>query len=123
MLKVKRVYEARQDNEGIRILVDRLWPRGLRSTEADIDGWIKELAPSDKLRRWFAHKPERWLEFRQRYMEEQSAPQKAESIKRIARMTVDRDATLVYAARDSEHNDAIVLEEFVASLMKDLAQA
>ena len=61
MLKVKRVYEARQDNEGIGILVDRLWPRGLRSTEADIDEWIEELAPSDKLRRWFAHKPERWL--------------------------------------------------------------
>ena len=70
MLRIKRVYEGRQTNDGMRILVDRLWPRGLRSTDAGIDEWAKESAPSYELRRWFAHKAERWLEFRRKYREE-----------------------------------------------------
>lgn len=123
MLRGKRVYEGKQVDDGIRILVDKLWPRGLRLTEAGIDEWAKDLAPSSELRQWFAHKPERWLEFRRRYMEELSAPQKVEFLERIVRMAVNSDVTLVYAARGSEHNNARVLEEFVARLMKDLPQA
>lgn len=83
----------------------------------------KGFTPSDELRRWFAHKPERWLEFRRRYLEELSAPHKVEFIERIARMAVNSDVTLLYAARDGEHNTAGVLEEVVARLMKDLPQA
>ena len=105
------------------MLVDKLWPRGLRLTEAGIDEWANDLAPSDELRRWFAHKLERWLEFRQRYREELSAPQKVEYLERIARMAVNSDVTLLYATRDSEHNNARVLEEFVTRLKKDLPQA
>lgn len=123
MLKVKRIYEARQNDDGIRILVDRLWPRGLSSAKAGIDEWMKELSPSDKLRQWFAHKTENWLEFRQRYMEELANPQKVEALERIARLSLNSNVTLVYAARDSEHNNAIVLAEYVTSLTKGLAQA
>ncbi|MBI4187585.1 MAG: DUF488 family protein [Chloroflexi bacterium] len=115
MLKLKRVYEGKQPDDGIRILVDRLWPRGLRSSGAGIDEWLKDLAPSDELRRWFAHIPEKWPEFRQKYLAELSAPEKGLPLRRIARMAADGDVTLLYSARDTEHNNAKVLAEFVTS--------
>lgn len=117
-MRIKRVYQEREAGDGVRLLVDKLWPRGLRSTEAGIDEWVKDLAPSDELRRWFAHKPERWLEFRQRYMRELSVPQKVESLKRIARMVENSEITLVYAAKDTEHNNARVLAEVVTSFVE-----
>ncbi len=113
MLRVKRVYQNKQADDGIRLLVDRLWPRGLSRAGANIDEWLKDLAPSDELRRWFAHQPERWLQFRERYLEELSTPQKAQSLKRIARMAANGDVTLIYAAKDTEHNNARVLAEVV----------
>lgn len=122
MLKVKRVYEGKQADDGIRILVDRLWPRGLRSTGAGIDEWAKDLAPSDELRRWFGHSPERWLEFRQKYLEELSVPQEEPLLKRIARMAINGDVTLLYAARDTEHNNARVLAGVIARFMTGLPQ-
>jgi uncharacterized protein YeaO (DUF488 family) len=118
MLKTKRVYEKRLADVGVRILVDRLWPRGIRTTEAGIDQWMKDLAPSHELRLWFGHKVERWPEFRLRYLEELSAPEKAGMLKQIASMALKGNVTLIYAAKDSEHNNSKVMEELISKLMQ-----
>lgn len=119
MLKVKRIYEAKEADDGVRILVDRLWPRGLRSSEAGIKEWAKEIAPSDELRRWFGHSAERWPEFKQRYLEELSSPEKREQLKTIAQMALRGTVTLGYGARDGKHNNVRVLEELVGQYMTD----
>ena len=118
MLRVKRVYERKEVGDGTRILVDRLWPRGLRSAEAGIDEWMKEVAPSDELRKWFAHDPEKWSEFKRRYAQELAAPAKAALLKRIAKLAASGNVTLVYAAKDTEHNNARALEELIAKARK-----
>jgi uncharacterized protein YeaO (DUF488 family) len=120
MLSVKRVYESKEAGDGVRILVDRLWPRGLRSAEADIDEWIKDVAPSDELRKWFAHDPEKWPEFKRKYTRELSEPSKAVFLKRIAKLAANGNVTLVYATKDTEHNNARVLEELIADIGKKL---
>jgi uncharacterized protein YeaO (DUF488 family) len=108
-IKLKRAYEEPSAQDGTRILVDRLWPRGLRKQDARIDHWLKEIAPSAELRKWFGHDVARWSDFRQRYTAElRRHPEQLEELRRLAhRGTV----TLVYAARDEEHNDAVVLRE------------
>jgi uncharacterized protein YeaO (DUF488 family) len=113
---IKRIYEPKARGDGRRILVDRLWPRGLRKTEADVDIWLKEIAPSPDLRRWFGHDPAKWDEFRARYSEELlNNPSAVEALKR----EIDKEnATLLYAAKDEEHNHAIVLAEFLAKHAK-----
>ena len=116
MLRIKRVYEKRNPGDGKRILVDRLWPRGLTREEAAIDEWMKDLAPSDELRRWFGHEPEKWPDFQRRYTQELSAPDKVRLLDRIARMAGEGNVTIVYAARDAEHNNAKVLEEIMQSV-------
>ncbi len=118
MLKVRRVYESKEPGDGIRILVDRLWPRGLRSEQAAVDEWMKEVAPSDELRKWFAHDPEKWAEFKRRYTQDLAAPEKAALLKRIAKLAAGGNVTLVYAAKDIEHNNARVLEELIAKSAK-----
>jgi uncharacterized protein YeaO (DUF488 family) len=107
MLRVKRVYEPRAKADGHRILVDRLWPRGLTKKRAAVDEWLKELAPSTELRRWFQHDPKRWPEFQKRYRRELRAQNAVlrEIVDRATRGTV----TLLYGARDEAHNDAVVL--------------
>lgn len=115
MISLKRVYEAREDSDGQRVLVDRLWPRGLAKAVAGVDRWLKELAPSDELRRWFGHRPERWPEFRRRYLEELAAPELAEAVARLAALAREGRLTLLYGARDTEHNNAVVLKEFIES--------
>lgn len=122
MLKVKRVYEKRHPDDGIRILVDRLWPRGLASTSAGLDEWAKELAPSDQLRRWFGHNPERWPGFRQKYREELRSPPKTEALLRIVRMADKGKITLLYGAKDTERNNARVLAEVINENMKITAK-
>jgi uncharacterized protein YeaO (DUF488 family) len=108
-IQIKRAYQKPALEDGIRILVDRLWPRGLSKKAAGIDQWAKEIAPSTKLRKWFAHDPERWKEFGRRYRAElQGQAEKLEDIRRLARR---EPITLVYGARDEVHNDAIVLRD------------
>jgi uncharacterized protein YeaO (DUF488 family) len=108
-----RVYEVGQRDCGYRILVDRLWPRGLKKEDLHIDEWAKELGPSTALRQWFGHRPERWEEFRKRYTEElRSRP---EEIERLLKIAATRRVALLFGARDVEHNQAVVLREFLQS--------
>ncbi len=117
MLKIKRAYEPRGPADGRRILIDRLWPRGLSKADAHIDIWLKELAPSSALRLWFKHDPQKWDKFREKYLEELSSPEKSRLIDDIAQHARHHDITLVYSARDTEYNDAIVLEEMIEERM------
>ena len=106
-IRLKRAYEPAAPSDGYRVLIDRLWPRGVSRKKARLDAWERELAPSAELRQWFGHQPNRFEEFRRRYIEElrQQRPRLTE-LRRRAR---DGTLTLVYAARDSDHNDAVVL--------------
>lgn len=110
-VQIKRAYEPAEAADGVRVLVDRLWPRGLAREQAHIDHWLKDLAPSDGLRRWFGHDPVKWPEFRRRYLEELAGGRPGLSLLRETVRTVD--VTLVYAARDPLHNNAIVLLEWL----------
>jgi uncharacterized protein YeaO (DUF488 family) len=112
-IKVRRVYEPAQPSDGTRVLVDRLWPRGLTKEAAAVDHWMKDLAPSTALRKWFGHDPARWDEFRRRYaaeLREREAP--LEALRELARRG---PVTLVFGARDERHNDAVALREILAS--------
>jgi uncharacterized protein YeaO (DUF488 family) len=108
-VRLKRAYEAASAEDGYRVLVDRLWPRGVSRKQAHLDQWEKDLAPSSKLREWFGHEPGRFAEFRRRYIDELRAnAQRLRDLRRRARLGT---VTLVYSAHDSEHNDAVVLAE------------
>jgi uncharacterized protein YeaO (DUF488 family) len=110
-LKLKRAYEPPEPGDGTRLLIDRLWPRGVKKSDAAIDRWLRDIAPSGELRRWFAHRPERWPEFRRRYRAELGRHRElVEEIRSAARAG---PVTLVYAARDASHNDAVVLRELL----------
>lgn len=111
-MKIKRIYEEPDPCDGRRILVDRLWPRGLSKERARVDWWLKEIAPSDELRRWFGHDPARWQEFRARYRSELKGQRALlDELKSLARK---EPVTLLYAAKDQEHNNAVVLRELLA---------
>jgi uncharacterized protein YeaO (DUF488 family) len=108
-VRLKRAYEPASAGDGYRVLVDRLWPRGVSRKRAELDEWEKELAPSSRLRAWFGHEPSRFAEFRRRYIDELRANRaRLGELRRRARTGT---LTLVYSARDSEHNDAVVLAE------------
>jgi uncharacterized protein YeaO (DUF488 family) len=112
-IQIRRVYEVPQKSDGVRILVDRLWPRGVKKEEARLDEWNKEIAPSAALRKWFDHDPKKWPEFNKRYTEELKANTAVqELLKNI--MKVDT-ITLLYAAHDQEHNNAVVLRDHLLS--------
>ena len=110
-LRLKRAYEPPSAGDGVRVLVDRLWPRGLRKSDAAIDRWLKEIAPSTELRRWFGHDPRRWAEFRRRYRAELS--HKRELLNELRTVAHREPVTLVYAARDQQHNEAVVLRDLL----------
>jgi uncharacterized protein YeaO (DUF488 family) len=110
-VRLKRAYEQPASSDGYRVLVDRLWPRGVSREEARLDEWAKELAPSAALRRWFAHDPRRFGEFRRRYTAELAAQE--EKLGELRRRARNGTLTLVYGARDEEHNDAVVLAELL----------
>jgi uncharacterized protein YeaO (DUF488 family) len=112
MVKILRVYVGYDVTDGIRVLVDRLWPRGLRRSSANVEIWLKDIAPSDKLRKWFAHNPARWAGFRAKYRKELSDNDKAVN-KLIVLLRSSDTVTLVYSARDAKHNNAVVLQEFM----------
>ena len=118
MILVKRIYEPPADSDGYRVLVDRLWPRGIAREKARIDEWLKDLSPSEALRKWFGHEPGKFPEFKRRYIEELSPPECQAQIARLAEMAKAGDVTLVYSARDSEHNNAVVLAELIGRSMK-----
>jgi len=113
-VQVKRAYEEPAAGDGYRVLVDRLWPRGVRKEALAIDAWMKEIAPSDELRRWFGHDPERWEEFAARYGEELRRPPAAALVDEISARAGRGPVTLVYGAKDEQHNQAIVLRDVIA---------
>lgn len=108
-IRIKRVYEQPDKHDGRRILVDRLWPRGLTKEKASVDLWLKDIAPSAELRKWFGHDPGRWEEFKERYLAE--LKDNSEQI-RLLKQELDKGVvTLVYGAKDEEHNQAVVIRE------------
>jgi uncharacterized protein YeaO (DUF488 family) len=116
MIRIKRAYEAPAKSDGVRILVDRLWPRGVRKESLDIAFWMKELAPSDALRKWFGHDPGKWDEFRKRYLKELKRPEAVSLLREIAETARKGTVTLVYSAKDEQHNQAVVLKDALESL-------
>lgn len=113
MLKLKRIYEKAEPADGYRILVDRVWPRGVSKERAEIALWLKEIGPSSALRKWFGHDPPRWPEFQKRYRQE--LRDKGELTSRIAELEKEhRVVTLVFSARDAERNQAVVIRDFLA---------
>jgi uncharacterized protein YeaO (DUF488 family) len=114
-IAIKRAYEPAAKSDGRRILVDRLWPRGVKRDTAAIDEWMKDAAPSTELRRWFAHDPARWKEFIQRYRKELASPTAEAAMERLRKLASGRKVTLVYAAADSEHNNAVALRTILGA--------
>ena len=116
MIKLKRVYAPAEPSDGRRFLVDRVWPRGIRKDEADVQAWLKEAGPSDELRKWFGHDPQRWTEFRRRYRRE--LRQRAEVLEPLLQAAREGDVTLVYSARDEQHNQAVVIRDVLQEILK-----
>ena len=114
-IRIKRVYDPPNKEDGLRVLVDRLWPRGLKKSSAHIDFWAKDLAPTTSLRNWFNHEENKFNEFRIRYFEELSLKQ--EIVRKIFEKTENRTITLVFAATDRLHNQAVVLREFLENFI------
>ncbi|WP_424899349.1 DUF488 domain-containing protein [Trichococcus sp.] len=118
-LKMKRIYEAPAEADGFRILVDRLWPRGVKKEIAQLDAWLKDSAPSPDLRKWFDHEPDKFAAFKERYEEELlTNPQTAAAVAEIMKQLEAADVTLVYAARDPEINHVVVLRDFIETQRK-----
>lgn len=107
--RIKRIYDAPEQQDGARVLVDRVWPRGVSKEDADLRQWAKELAPSTELRQWFGHDPERFEEFSRRYREELRGQEQQRALDELPE---DDVVTFVYAAKDEEHNQAVVLQDF-----------
>ena len=112
-VRIKRIYDSRMRGDGLRILVDRLWPRGVRKDEAHLYRWAKELAPSTELRLWFNHEPKRWLQFGRRYQKELS--QRADQLEALRNLARRRPITLLYAARNRDQNEAVILKRALES--------
>lgn len=117
MIRVKRVYDPHEPVDGARFLVDRLWPRGMKKENLLLDGWLKEVAPSDSLRHWFGHDPVKWEEFCQRYYAEMEANSEAWRI--LLTMAQKQDITLLFSAHDKEHNNAVALRLFLEARIND----
>lgn len=111
MITLKRVYDPVTSTDGVRFLVERLWPRGVKKTALRIDAWLKDVAPSGELRRWFGHDPEKWSEFRRRYYDELRAS--ADALEPILKAAQRGQVTLMYSSHDTEHNNAVALKEYL----------
>jgi uncharacterized protein YeaO (DUF488 family) len=122
MVTIKRAYEAPARSDGYRVLVDRLWPRGVKKDVLALDVWAKELAPSGELRRWFGHDPGRWTEFVKRYRTELRAPAARARLDDLALRAATGPVTIVYGARDERHNDAVVIRAEIARRLRTRAR-
>lgn len=111
MIQLKRIYEPAAPGDGVRILVDRLWPRGISKEKASLDLWLKDIAPSTALRQWFGHDPAKWQEFRKRYNKELT--EHPEAVATLKEKMRQGKVTLLYGARDTEHNEAVVLKDYL----------
>ena len=109
-IKTKRVYDKYENSDGVRILVDRLWPRGIKKEEARIDEWLKDIAPSDSLRKWYSHDPEKWSEFKKKYYSE--LKDKKEVLQNLMKKG-EKDITLVYSSKELRYNNANALKEYL----------
>lgn len=110
-IRIRRAYEKPGKQDGSRILVDRLWPRGVSKDELELDHWLKEVAPSNSLRKWFAHDADKWSEFNSRYRQELNKD--SDELQKLRDCVADGRVTLVYGAKDEEHNQAVVLRDFL----------
>lgn len=118
MIRIKRVYNEATRRDGIRVLVDRIWPRGISKERARIVAWRKDLAPTKSLRKWFGHESTRWAEFRRRYQRELRAPGMVEELRNLAQMSRNKTITLVYSAADERHNQAVVLKSLIEKCLR-----
>jgi uncharacterized protein YeaO (DUF488 family) len=116
MIHVKRIYSEPYTHDGLRLLIDRVWPRGMSKARASIDEWRKELAPSTALRKWFGHDPAKWAGFQARYRKELGESEEIEALRELAARARHETITLVYSAADEQHNQAVVLKEFLDEL-------
>lgn len=121
MIKLKRAYETVSPTDGTRLLVERLWPRGLSKDKLKLDGWIREVAPSTELRKWFGHDPAKWRQFRSRYFRELDA--RPESWRSLVSLSRRGTVTLIYSSHDEEHNNAVALREYLQSKTGPRAKA
>jgi len=112
-ISLKRAYEAPDDKDGLRVLVDRIWPRGVGKEQLRLDRWLKEIAPSDGLRKWFGHDPEKWEEFKRRYFSE--LEQRQALIEEFLKSCGTGRMTLIFSAKDEKHNNAVALKEYLES--------
>jgi len=112
-IRTKRIYEPLDSDEGYRVLVDRIWPKGMSKEKARIDSWLKELAPSKELRQWFGHEPSKWEEFRERYFEEPT--EHRDQLNQLAEMTQSGPLTIVYSSRETRYNNAVALKAYLES--------
>ena len=116
---IKRVYQSAVRTDGARVLVDRLWPRGLTKAKAAVDEWLRALAPSDELRRWYHARPEYWLDFRKKYLKELSHPEAEDALRRLYQLARKRRRlTLLFASKNETHNNAVVLKELLDGMRK-----
>lgn len=118
MIKLKRAYEPASPDDGYRVLVDRLWPRGIAKADLKIDSWEKDLGPSTELRKWFGHDPERWTGFHERYLRELDDPEKQRLLESLSERARHGTVTLIYSARDTEHNQAVVLKQALDQMIE-----
>jgi uncharacterized protein YeaO (DUF488 family) len=118
-ITVKRAYEKPLRGDGYRVLVDRLWPRGLSKDQAALNDWLRDIAPSDELRRWFHARPDSWLAFRKRYLKELTLPQAAKALEELYRLAnTKRNLTLLFASKNEHHNNAVVLKDLLEGMRK-----
>jgi uncharacterized protein YeaO (DUF488 family) len=118
MIKIKRAYDPPEEEDGTRVLVDRLWPRGVSKERIRIDRRMSDIAPSNELRRWFHHDPTKWDEFHQRYLAELDNPERQAELDSLAQIAEKGILTLVYGAKDTERNQAVVLKELIEARLK-----
>ena len=114
-IRLKRVYDKPAKSDGHRVLIDRLWPRGVKKNQARIDQWLKDIAPSTSLRKWFKHDPRKWKEFKKKYAAE--LEDRHEQVEKLVREARKRTVTLLFSAKDIEHNNAVALKEYIEQLM------